>query len=140
MGCMPSRDKTTPLGSNIRRLREQARLTQVELARAAGVHPMTISRLERGARRLSDAVTIAAIARALGCAPGDLLEPMGQLPVEDAVRLLLESGLTGMLSPPLSEQELAWLRTEIPGSFWVGAPPTPAMLVLLIQAYRQRKK
>jgi DNA-binding transcriptional regulator YiaG len=44
------------LPKDLMRLREQLALTQVELADELGVHPMTVSRWERGTRRIPEPV------------------------------------------------------------------------------------
>ena len=61
------------LASNVRRLRRQARISQLELGGRAGIHFTEVSRIERSARdaRLS---TIVKLARALDVAPADLLD------------------------------------------------------------------
>lgn len=64
---------TRRFGENVRRARMEARLTQEQLARRAGVHPSEVSRLEREVRdpRLS---TIVRLAGALGVEPAGLLD------------------------------------------------------------------
>jgi XRE family transcriptional regulator, regulator of sulfur utilization len=59
-------------GSNLRRERQRAGLSQEALAQASGMHMTEISRLERAVRdpRLS---TIVRVARALNVAPSHLL-------------------------------------------------------------------
>jgi transcriptional regulator with XRE-family HTH domain len=59
-------------GRNLRRAREQAGLTQEEVAERSGVHSTEISRMERGMRdpRVS---TLERLAKALEISPGDLL-------------------------------------------------------------------
>jgi transcriptional regulator with XRE-family HTH domain len=52
----------------LRRLREQARLTQEELAEAAGLSPRSVSDLERGIHRTAHKDTAVLLAGALGLA------------------------------------------------------------------------
>jgi transcriptional regulator with XRE-family HTH domain len=59
---------------NLRRTRLAHFLSQAELARRTGVHPLTITRLESG-RTAPSTRTVRALAQALGIAPGDLATP-----------------------------------------------------------------
>ena len=58
-------DLCDALGAVIASYRVSLGLTQTELARRAGLHPMTISKIERGARVQLDVFTLRALARAL---------------------------------------------------------------------------
>ena len=58
--------------ANLRRLREEAGLTQSDLARRIGSAPGYVSDLERG-RRKPNLGTLAPLAEALGIAPATLL-------------------------------------------------------------------
>lgn len=58
--------------NNIKDIREAQGLSQAELARRIGVTPATVSRLESGARKLSQDY-LQMIARTLNCDPGDLI-------------------------------------------------------------------
>lgn len=81
-------EKKNPLGptgltvsANIKRLREEQRLTYVELSRTLGelgrpIATLGLSRIESGQRRV-DADDLMAIASALGVAPNLLLQPAG---------------------------------------------------------------
>jgi transcriptional regulator with XRE-family HTH domain len=62
-------------GSNLRRLRTSAGMSQEMLAARAGLHRTYISSLERGRRNIS-IENIFAIARALECDPRELLNPL----------------------------------------------------------------
>jgi transcriptional regulator with XRE-family HTH domain len=62
------------VAENLRRLRVERFLSQRELARQAGVHAITIVRLEAGATAPSTR-TVRALAAALGAEPGDLTTP-----------------------------------------------------------------
>jgi transcriptional regulator with XRE-family HTH domain len=62
-------------GQNVRRIRNEAGLSQEELAFRAKLHRTYISSVERGERNVS-IENIFAIADALQVAPGDLLKPM----------------------------------------------------------------
>jgi transcriptional regulator with XRE-family HTH domain len=59
---------------NLRRLRLEQFLSQAELARRAGLHPLTITRLETGAMAPSTR-TVRALAGALGVEPRALAMP-----------------------------------------------------------------
>ena len=61
---------------NLRRLRVERFLSQRELARRAGLHPVTLTRLEGGAAAPSTR-TVRGLAAALGVEPGDLTTPDG---------------------------------------------------------------
>ena len=64
------------LGANIRRLRRDAGLSQMELSDRCGLHFSEISRLERG-RRDAQLSTIVKLARGLGVPPAELLAGIG---------------------------------------------------------------
>jgi transcriptional regulator with XRE-family HTH domain len=59
---------------NLRRLRLERFLSQGELARRAGLHPVTLTRLEAGPTAPSTR-TVRALAAALGVAPRELAAP-----------------------------------------------------------------
>ncbi|GEM_PF-1513382 len=59
---------------NLRRLRLERFLSQAELARRAGMHAITITRLEAGDRAPTTR-TVRALADALGVEPRDLAAP-----------------------------------------------------------------
>jgi transcriptional regulator with XRE-family HTH domain len=60
------------LGANIRRIRRDAGMSQMELSDRCGLHFSEISRLERG-RRDAQLSTIVKLARGLGVPPAELL-------------------------------------------------------------------
>src|SRR5689334_14298645 len=64
-----TRTQSNPFGDLLRQLREQAGLTQSDLAERAGLTPNAISALERGERRQPYPHTVNALADALGLAP-----------------------------------------------------------------------
>jgi transcriptional regulator with XRE-family HTH domain len=59
---------------NIRRLRLERFLSQGDLARQAGMHPITLTRLETGSRAPT-ARSVRALAAALGVEPSELATP-----------------------------------------------------------------
>ena len=63
-----------PYPLNVRRQRLAHFLSQAELARQAGLHTLTISRLESGRAKPSTR-TVRGLAEALGIAPGELATP-----------------------------------------------------------------
>jgi transcriptional regulator with XRE-family HTH domain len=62
------------LAESLRRLRHEAGLSQVEMARRLGVSRPTLTRLEQAGQNVTLA-TLGGLCRALGCRPGDLFEP-----------------------------------------------------------------
>jgi transcriptional regulator with XRE-family HTH domain len=73
---------------NLRRLRIEQFLSQAELARRAGLHALTITRLEAGTTAPSTR-TVRALADALGVQPHDLATP---LEVAELRRVLAQAG------------------------------------------------
>jgi transcriptional regulator with XRE-family HTH domain len=63
-----------PFPQNLRHLRLGRFLSQAELARQAGLHTLTISRLESGRVKPSTR-TVRALATSLAVAPGELAAP-----------------------------------------------------------------
>ncbi len=63
-----------PFADNLRRLRLERFLSQGELARRAGLHAVTLTRLESGATAPATR-TVRAIAEALGVEPRELAMP-----------------------------------------------------------------
>lgn len=72
---------------NLRRVRIERFLSQAELARRAGLHALTITRLEGGATAPSTR-TVRALAEALGVQPGELATPVE---VAELRRVLVEA-------------------------------------------------
>jgi transcriptional regulator with XRE-family HTH domain len=64
--------KRSEIGERLRSLREQKRLTQVELAKLLGTHQANVSQIERGLRGVS-VQQIVKLARALHISPDGLL-------------------------------------------------------------------
>jgi transcriptional regulator with XRE-family HTH domain len=60
------------LGKNLRRAREEAGLTQEEVAERSGVHATEVSRIERD-KRDPQVSTVERLAKAVRVPPGDLL-------------------------------------------------------------------
>lgn len=71
--------------SRLRKFRQIAGLSQSELARASGVGIRAIQQYEQGAKDIDKAAagSVQALARALHCQPGDILEP--QIRIEYAM-------------------------------------------------------
>ena len=68
------------LAESLRRLRQEAGLTQAEIARRLGVSRPTLNRLESASQNVT-LRTLAQLCQALRCEPGDLFRP-GQLPLK----------------------------------------------------------
>jgi excisionase family DNA binding protein len=102
-GVVPAwRREPKRAGWRLRRLREAAGLTQLELAARSGLTHETVSRLERG-RRQPQARTLVALAQALGVPPSAFVSPLelgGSLTTAEAAARL------GVPAPRLQE----WLR------------------------------
>lgn len=70
-------DLGRPLADSLRRLRQEAGITQVEMARLLAISQPTLNRLENGGQNTT-LRTLARLCHALRCEPGDLFRP-GQL-------------------------------------------------------------
>jgi transcriptional regulator with XRE-family HTH domain len=64
------------IGERVKKLRIRSAMTQVELAKAAGISPNTVWRLETG-QHAPQLGTIRKVAQALGVAPHELIEESG---------------------------------------------------------------
>lgn len=65
-------------GQRLRELRHQRAISQVELARLAGVSPYTVSKLERQRATSCRTRTLARLAAALGEEPSAIVPNVGQ--------------------------------------------------------------
>jgi transcriptional regulator with XRE-family HTH domain len=72
-------DPVQKVAQNVRTLREEAGLSQVELSRRSGVDLRSVARLERGERD-PGVRTLARLAAGLGLQPAALLEGVPALP------------------------------------------------------------
>jgi transcriptional regulator with XRE-family HTH domain len=78
------------IGEEVRRRREELRLTGVQLATRAGMAPSAVSQIETGKRTPSSA-SVVKLAYALGVEVGQLYpKDQAQLPLEDLVSLPLD--------------------------------------------------
>lgn len=118
-------------GTRLRGLRERAGLSQNALARASGLNPASINRLESGERSPGSREIVEQIAGALGLPPGDrdqLLGSAGHLPDAYArvpptdATLLAVAGVLG--DERLGEAERAEYRAviEAVSRRWRGEP------------------
>jgi transcriptional regulator with XRE-family HTH domain len=72
-----------PLSTRLQQLRQQAGLTQQELASKAGVTLSVLARIEAGRIKAPRWDTICALADALGCKLDDLRDPPASAPTAD---------------------------------------------------------
>jgi transcriptional regulator with XRE-family HTH domain len=70
------------MSNRIRQQRERRGWSQEQLAAAAGTSPQTVSRLETGARQITER-WLNRLSVALGCAPADLLPETARVPRTD---------------------------------------------------------
>lgn len=72
---MPKKPRAAPdtLAARLRARRESCGLTTRQLAAAAGISQSAVTHLECGRRTRPGYGTLAALARALGCEPGELM-------------------------------------------------------------------
>lgn len=109
------------LGDNIKRMRQQQRLSQVQLAAKAGVSQQLISQLERGVN--TSTTELPAIASALECAVFDLdesyLPDVGGVPLA-VVPLVAWVSAGAMLSPDVTDEMLGQVRVaDLPPGDWI---------------------
>jgi transcriptional regulator with XRE-family HTH domain len=67
-------DLARRLADSLRRLREEAGLTQAQMARVLGISRPTLTRLENADQNMT-LKTLTQLCRALRCEPGELFEP-----------------------------------------------------------------
>lgn len=72
---MTAHNTVIAVGSNLRRLRRQARLTQAALAEAAGIAQTYVGQIER-AKKNATLEVLGKLATALGVDPAELLRPV----------------------------------------------------------------
>lgn len=65
-------EPTSPIGANLRRVRESKSLTQTQLAQLAGTAQSVVAEIERGQQDITT-TRLLAFAKALGVDPGELL-------------------------------------------------------------------
>src|SRR5262245_57681451 len=104
---MPSGDVRSAIASRLKRAREQAGLTQAEVARVLGLHRPAISEIEAG-RRSVPAEELALLARTYGISVSWLLDT--REPDPDRDRLELAAQVLSKLPQQELEQLLAALR------------------------------
>lgn len=71
---MATRPPPPDIGGVVRRKREALEMSRARLAELCGVSTANIGALERTPGRSVDLITAGALAKALGCSIGDLLE------------------------------------------------------------------
>ena len=101
-----------PFADNLRRLRLERFLSQGELARRAGLHAVTLTRLESGATAPATR-TVRAIADALGVEPRELATP------DEVAELRRLPSDTAQAEPRASDHVATWNDDG-------GAPPMGA--------------
>lgn len=85
---------TARFATNLRRLRDEADLTQEELAFRSAIHRTQVSLLERG-HRLPRLETLVKLAGGLGATPNDLLDGIDWEPIEAVTGGLVVTPLEG---------------------------------------------
>jgi transcriptional regulator with XRE-family HTH domain len=93
---------------NLRRLRLDRFLSQAELARRAGLHALTVTRLEAGSTAPTTR-SVRALAEALGVGPGELATPQE---VAELRRVLGVAG--GDDHPIVADRQVAVDRQDLP--------------------------
>lgn len=127
----PGRGTHISVGRQIRRLRDDADLTQAELAAAAGVSLDLVRKLEQEVRYTASIASLHKIARALDVDTGELLSKATPLPrpTEHSGVVALRRVLTGVddllgehdeAVDPLSVEDVRRTLTYAWGSYWAG--------------------
>lgn len=132
-----SKRRPSPVGAALKRVREQAKLSQRALAEAAGVHYVTVAMLESGARQDADLETLRKLAKALGVRVSELSDSGLLTTAEDILREYAASPYAAIDKPTAEEME--WLRS-LPGIVWKGFDPTPKAVHHLLEARRSGER
>lgn len=120
-------------GANIRRLREAVRLSQEDLAAAAGISRSAIARAELGGV-MPDLSTLGALCGPLGVSLVEILTPyLAEGPIEPHVIAFLESPWRAALAP--TEEEIHWLRSAST-LMWSGTSPSPDTIAQFLMLRR----
>lgn len=96
MANLRARTKTTGLGANLRKIREERGLTQTELGRISGVSPSLISLIESGRRNNPSMTTLRALEKGLG-------KPAVRLAYDMIMPDKADSSLSRFLESPLGK-------------------------------------
>jgi transcriptional regulator with XRE-family HTH domain len=121
------------LGLNLARLRRARKLSQEDLAELSGVHRVIIAKVESGKQEGVSIENLGALAMALGVTTAALTDPADASPV---AHLVPELEASGLLAPPLSDEEREWLLS-LPAVVWTGdRAPIAATLYHMVQARR----
>lgn len=108
------------IGENIREMRKQMKMTQVELSRLSGIKQATISAIENG-RNAPTTPTLELLARAMRCSVSQLINEVMEAKPEsnemeerlmDIFRLLNEAGQAAILASAEALLEIPAMRKE----------------------------
>ncbi|HET7829957.1 MAG TPA: helix-turn-helix transcriptional regulator [Candidatus Limnocylindrales bacterium] len=99
-GLDDARELARTLARELREARKASGLSQTSVARAAGMSPSQLSRLERGAIDRPDIVQICCAGRVLGLRTSVKLYPVGS-PMRDAGQLRLFERFLGICGPTI---------------------------------------
>lgn len=139
-GTKPKLPPPGAVGRNVRRYRQRLGLSQEALAKKAGVYRLTINFIETGRTETVGSDTLQLLADALGVSVDELTRDGDQpavAPIEPLLTAFLASPLAQQLAPPVTEEEMAWLRS-LPGIIWAGAESTPESIYFFVLGYRRR--
>jgi transcriptional regulator with XRE-family HTH domain len=118
------------IGQNVRNAREDADLTQVQLAKLAGVSRATIAKTEAG-DIIPRADNLKAVADALGVSTDYLM----RVPTHSKPFLPYLKEFLGRHQASLTAEDIAWLRS-IDTIDFAGGEPDDGTIFALLAAYR----
>lgn len=113
--------------NRIKELREAAGLSAEQLAKAIGTTQPTVTRLENGARQLTEH-WMRKLAKALGCQPGDLLATATVAEFQNDVEPFFPEAMQE-LAAPLKARNLSYFRVKTEAVSLAGAPAGSVRLV-----------
>lgn len=132
---LPAVGDVEVLGANLKRLRKKKKMTQQELADAAGLHKNTIINWERAKVADVDSGNVRRVAEALGCDPADLLDqPGSSRPVAEILPEYLASPWYQIDKP--TPEEIQELTSKHAISWLGGEDPDPEAVHLYIESRR----
>lgn len=122
------------IGERIKDARERLGVTQDQLAVQAGVHRLTVVKLESGARDTASSDILQRLADVLGVSVDYLLGRMERAAIEPFIAEYLASPW-GTIDAPTST-ELEELRRVEP-AFWRGRRPNPEIIHEIVRVQRK---